>query len=501
MKNKILLLIVILIFMSSISYKSYASTDYLNTVRPEYLYDPSYPYWIVYEHPTNGWGAAGFSKLPFWYEESPGTYMLRVEGPNSQFIMTNINNLTGVGTNNPSGMSNVFYFSYIRESNFDIYDYYQTKIYFHKNNVRSNDLPFQIDNPNEFVNILLPREDFKTIDKFIKYTINYSIRASTVNDINISIRNEDGLNFDDDPKIKSYSIVSHDTITKGEYIDGLLQVLVQYNDVIGPVGIDVTVKNNPENRQLFNERNCELVEFVDENGDGIDDNTGQDQYQNIDEEQILITKPGINSKTSSKLVPLNFTLKIKANDYAAVQESINILYLNPLTNQYENLLESDILDWNGIYNSKNQLLPLGMFQYGEYITLNYTVNLLFNSDFIGKIPLKIEATSNTTNKILTKNHIFEIVAFVDANGDGIDDNTWENYDPNPQLPDYGDDDLSLEDLLVTVKKSIPFIKDGLLLISSLMTVTLSFLPPEVMALIISIITILGVTTIIKLIRG
>lgn len=363
--------------------------------------------------------------------------------------------------------------------------------------------PESIPLPNEYLYITLPREGYKTIDKFMTYNVMYSIAADQVSDVTISPKDITGDPFSNNTNIKSFDVVNHTATIENGYLKGTLQLLVDYNSTfVGPIGTQIKVTNTLTNRELSIARNAEIVAFVDADGDGIDDNTGQDQYQNLNEEFILITKPGLNSKTSTKLVPLNFAVKIKANDYQAVEQSIKILYLNPVTNEYESLLSSEIMsDWNDVGNSRNQLIPLGFFQYGEYLTMNSTVNLLFKPDFVGKVPIRIEVTSNTTNKVITKNHIFEVVAFVDANGDGIDDNTWEQYNPNPTLPDISDNELTLNDSIDTLKGLIPSISESLTTITTLVALIFGWLPPPVLSLIFTIIILIGITTLLKVIRG
>lgn len=374
-------------------------------------------------------------------------------------------------------------------------------IYDIDSNIYYTQLPEPIPLPDEYLYITTPPEGHKNIDKFMTYNVMYKIAADQIADVKLNVRNEEGLPFGDDPDVISYNAVNHNATIENGYVSGTLQIMVDYQTTfVGPIGIQLDILNEVTNRQLSITRNVEIVAFVDADGDGIDDNTGQPLYDA--EEAIVISSPAYGSRTVNRLVPLNFFIRIKASNVDSVLANTQILYQNPNTSIWENLLISDIMNnYNSNINNRNQLRLWNFYKNGEYITLNMTVNLLFADNFLGEVPFRIVTTSDTTGKQLITNHKINIVSFLDSNNDGIDDNTGEMYNPNPELPSYDDQAGSINDAIGTLQNVLPAITTSLATIVSLLTFIFGWLPVEIRVLMVTVMTLIGITTIVKVLRG
>ena len=355
--------------------------------------------------------------------------------------------------------------------------------------------------------ITLPNNnDYFTVSKDVTYWISYQLDdGNTFEDYKININNSDGSSLSSDGNVIGYEVIQH-TYTASNNT-GYMKLLVKYNrDFIGETGLNVQIEyiKNNENKILSNDtRIINIKNFVDVDNNGFDDVTGEEQYNSIvDSEVIVISKNLVNSNSSSKLLPLTFFVKIRADDWNYVDDHIQVLWKNPSTNIYENLLTSSVLDnWNASINNKNQIKLSGYYKSGDYIVLNYTLNLLFKEDFIGNVPLKITANSDIHNQTISETYIFNIIAFTDSNNDGIDDNTGQPYNPNPTLPDVSNNDFTLDNAIGMMTNWLSNSMSWLSNITSLIKILFSFLPLEVVGLITLLISIMVIFSIIKVIRG
>lgn len=354
-----------------------------------------------------------------------------------------------------------------------------------------------IELPNEYLYITSPPEGKQTTDKWMTYNIMYSIQASEIDDVQINIRDINGSPFTQNSQIKTFESLNHNAMVVNGYVRGSLQVFVDYNSSFtGFIGTKVKIINTVTKKELSLTRNVEIVPFLDSNSDGIDDNTGETQFGQ--DEFITITSPNLSSTTSTRLIPLDVWVKIIGNDFSKIITRIS--YLNTATGQFETLIDSDLLeDWN--HDNINQFKVLNNYKVGEYIRLHYTINLLFKEGVTGDIKLMLHATSDTTGKTIKSYYTVKLLEFVDVNNDGIDDNTGEEYNPNPELPDYSDNDVSLDGAIGVMKDVIPSLTTGLTTISNLIGVIFGWLPSPIQALMLTIITLIGITTLVKVIRG
>lgn len=207
-------------------------------------------------------------------------------------------------------------------------------------------------------------------------------------------------------------------------------------------------------------------------------------------EYLLITQPRENYITVDKYVTYWINYKVHS-------ENINDILINVKNQSNQNLID-DI-------NIKN-------FEFGNheidiqdgYIEGFLKVEIEYNENFIGStgINVKIDNYNDSTYKIINRN--INIKAFSDSNFDGIDDDTGESIyrPPGSWKPDdITDSNLDIMSIVNVLKNAFSSITSAISSVIQICGMVFSFLPAPMLALIFIILTILGLTTILKLLRG
>jgi hypothetical protein len=139
---------------------------------------------------------------------------------------------------------------------------------------------------------------------------------------------------------------------------------------------------------------------------------------------------------------------------------------------------------------------------GQWITGQ--VNWDFSAENNMAYQIGVIVTNIEKNTQFGDTHDITIKAFTDGNNDGLDDTTgevqWQGM-PRSWSPEDIDNEASIKALVRTLKETFQGLQDGLSVISAIVKIIFNFLPVQLLGLIILILVIIGVTTILKILRG
>ena len=213
----------------------------------------------------------------------------------------------------------------------------------------------------------------------------------------------------------------------------------------------------------------------------------QSEYAPIElpNEYLYITSPPEGKQTTDKWMTYNIMYSIQASKIDDVQINIRDINgssftQNPQIKTFESL-------------NHNAMVVNGYARGSLQVFVDY------NSSFTGSIGTKVKIINTVTKKELSLTRNAEILPFIDSNSDGYDDVTGEDLYIRPVIPSM--DDLSITDSVAALANIIPSLTSFIGSIVGLIGIVFGWLPAPVISLMAFIMLIIGITTLLKVLRG